>query len=178
MIAQVIPKIRVDWSLWGVCKMIFYGIALGITNTLDYIEVKYGVVAALALAMAFDTGSGIWKSYVLSKTDSNIKVTSKEGKKGIMDKVLMLLFVLLLGVVGKLLGLDLSWLVVNALILLVVFEMLSSAGNILTIRTGKPVQEFDAITFILKYIRSGLKGIIEAMTKQSSSKKDETSGDS
>ena len=158
---------KIDWSFVGVCKAMVYYVALFASTLLDYADVKKEVIFALGLAMIFDTITGVAKSYRLGK-----KITSKEGKKGIIEKTLMLLGLLLLGVIGKLLGLDLSWLVVNALIILTIFEVYSFFGNIGTIRTGVETQEFDAVSAIVKFIQTALKTIIDKFLNQT--KKDDT----
>ena len=152
---------KIDWSFIGVCKSMVYYVALFASSLLNYAEVKKEVVFALSIAMIFDTITGIAKSYRLGK-----KITSREGKKGIIEKTLMLLGLLLLGVIGKLLGLDLSWLVVNSLILLTVFEVYSFFGNIGTIRTGVETQEFDAVSAVIKLIQNSLKVIIDKLINQ------------
>ena len=157
---------KIDWSFIGICKAMVYYIALFASTLLNYADVKKEVVFALSLAMIFDTITGVAKSYRLGK-----KITSREGKKGIIEKTLMLLGLLLLGVIGKLLGLDLSWLVVNALIILTIFEVYSFFGNIGTIRTGVETEEFDAISAVVKFLQTALKTIIEKFLNQT--KKDD-----
>jgi hypothetical protein len=152
---------KIDWSFVGVCKALFYYIALFTSTLLNYAEVKKEVVFALSIAMIFDTITGIAKSYRLGK-----KITSREGKKGIIEKTLMLLGLLFLGIIGKLLGIDLSWLVVNALILLTIFEVYSFFGNIGTIRSGVETQEFDAVSAVIKFVQTALKTIIEKILNQ------------
>ena len=158
---------KIDWSFVGVCKAMVYYIALLGSTLLNYAEVKKEVVFALSLAMIFDTITGVAKSYRLGK-----KITSREGKKGIIEKTLMLLGLLLLGVIGKLLGLDLSWLVVNSLIILTIFEVYSFFGNIGTIRTGIETQEFDAISAVVKFIQTTLKTIIDKLLNQTKKEND------
>ena len=158
---------KIDWSFIGVCKAMVYYVALFTSTLLNYAEVKKEVVFALSLAMIFDTITGVAKSYRLGK-----KITSREGKKGIIEKTLMLLGLLLLGVIGKLLGLDLSWLVVNALIILTIFEVYSFFGNIGAIRTGVDSQEFDAISALVKFIQSSLKGILDKLLNQTKKEDD------
>lgn len=157
---------KIDWSFIGICKAMVYYVALFASTLLNYADVKKEVVFALSLAMIFDTITGVAKSYRLGK-----KITSREGKKGIIEKTLMLLGLLLLGVIGKLLGLDLSWLVVNALIILTIFEVYSFFGNIGTIRTGVETEEFDAISAVVKFLQTALKTIIEKFLNQT--KKDD-----
>lgn len=157
---------KIDWSSIGICKAMVYYVALFASTLLNYADVKKEVVFALSLAMIFDTITGVAKSYRLGK-----KITSREGKKGIIEKTLMLLGLLLLGVIGKLLGLDLSWLVVNALIILTIFEVYSFFGNIGTIRTGVETEEFDAISAVVKFLQTALKTIIEKFLNQT--KKDD-----
>lgn len=152
---------KIDWSFIGVCKAMFYYVALFASSLLNYVEVKKEVVFALSIAMIFDTITGIAKSYRLGK-----KITSREGKKGIIEKTLMLLGLLFLGIIGKLLGIDLSWLVVNSLILLTIFEVYSFFGNIGTIRTGVETQEFDAVSAVIKFIQTALKTIIDKTLNQ------------
>lgn len=152
---------KIDWSFIGICKATFYYVALFVSTLLNYAEVKKEVVFALSIAMVFDTITGIAKSYRMGR-----KITSREGKKGIIEKVLMLLGLLLLGIIGKLLGLDLSWLVVNSLILLTIFEVYSFFGNIGAIRTGVETQEFDAISMLIKFLQTSLKSIIDKIMNQ------------
>jgi len=158
---------KIDWSFIGVCKAMIYYVALFASTLLDYADVKKEVIFALSIAMIFDTITGIGKSYRLGK-----KITSREGKKGIIEKTLMLLGLLLLGVIGKLLGLDLSWLVVNALIILTIFEVYSFFGNIGAIRTGIETQEFDAVSAIVKFVQTGLRGIIDKFLNQTKKEDD------
>jgi hypothetical protein len=158
---------KIDWSFVGICKAMIYYIALFASTLLDYAEVKKEVVFALSLAMIFDTITGIAKSYRLGK-----KITSREGKKGIIEKTLMLLGLLFLGIIGKLLGIDLSWLVVNSLILLTIFEVYSFFGNISAIRTGVETQEFDAISAVIKFIQTALKTIIDKILNQTKKEDD------
>lgn len=152
---------KIDWSVVGLCKALFYYVALFASTLLNYAEVKKEVVFALSLAMIFDTITGIAKSYRMGR-----KITSREGKKGIIEKILMLFGLLFLGIIGKLLGLDLSWLVVNSLILLTIFEVYSFFGNIGAIRTGVETQEFDAISMLIKFLQTSLKTIIEKILNQ------------
>lgn len=152
---------KIDWSFIGVCKAMFYYVALFVTSLLNYAEVKKEVVFALSLAMIFDTITGVAKSYRLGK-----KITSREGKKGIIEKTLMLVGLLFLGVIGKLLNIDLSWLVVNSLILLTIFEVYSFFGNIGAIRSGVETKEFDAVSAIIKFIQTTLKTIIDKLLNQ------------
>lgn len=152
---------KIDWSFVGICKAMFYYLALFASTLLNYAEVKKEVVFALSLAMIFDTITGIAKSYRMGR-----KITSREGKKGIIEKILMLFGLLFLGIIGKLLGLDLSWLVVNSLILLTIFEVYSFFGNIGAIRTGVETQEFDAISMLIKFLQTSLKTIIEKILNQ------------
>jgi phage-related holin len=147
---------KIDWSFLGLCKVGFYYLVLFITSTLSYAQVKKEVVLALALAMVFDTITGVAKSYRLGK-----KISSREGKRGILEKILMLSGLIVLAVVGRLLDIDLSWIVVNAFILLTVFETFSFFGNIGTIRTGKEMEELDAISMMIKFVRISLKSVIE-----------------
>lgn len=152
---------KIDWSFVGLCKALFYYVALFASTLLNYAEVKKEVVFALSLAMIFDTITGIAKSYRMGR-----KITSREGKKGIIEKILMLFGLLFLGIIGKLLGLDLSWLVVNSLILLTIFEVYSFFGNIGAIRTGVETQEFDAISMLIKFLQTSLKTIIDKLLNQ------------
>ena len=152
---------KIDWSVVGLCKAMFYYVALFASTLLNYAEVKKEVVFALSLAMIFDTITGIAKSYRMGR-----KITSSEGKKGIIEKILMLFGLLFLGIIGKLLGLDLSWLVVNSLILLTIFEVYSFFGNIGAIRTGVETQEFDAISMLIKFLQTSLKTIIDKLLNQ------------
>lgn len=141
-----------DLSFLGVLKSIVYFVATAFTATLNFIEIETNVFLALAIAMALDTVTGIFKSRRLK-----IKISSKRGKKGVVDKVLMLISILSLGLIAKLLGINLSWLIINILIVLTIFEVYSVFGNILAMRTGKEEDEEDAVTLVIKVVRDFLK---------------------
>ena len=155
-------KYSLDLSPLGIFKAIIYFLATSFTSTLAYINVKQEIVFALTLAMVFDTITGFIKTKRIGQ-----KPSSKVGKKGILDKVLLLGAVLLLGVVGKLLLIDLSWFIVNVLILLTIFEVYSIFGNLLIARTGKEdVEEIDAVSLVIKIIRDYLKKLITKISEK------------
>lgn len=143
----------IDFTNVGIVKSVLYWLLTGIISTMNYIDVSLNLAIALAVAMGFDTLTGIFKAHALSEP-----ITSKKGKRGIYEKVLTLSAVLLIGVLGKLLGIDLSWLVSSTLIILTIFESYSFLGNIGSIRTGKEMEELDAVSSVIKFLRRNLVG--------------------
>lgn len=144
---------NIDFTNAGIVKAILYWFLTGVVSTMNYIDVSVNLAIALAVAMGFDTLTGLMKAKALSQP-----ITSKKGKRGVYEKVLTLTAVLLIGVLGKLLGIDLSWLVSSSLIILTIFETYSFLGNIGSIRTGKETEELDAVSSVIKFLRRNLVG--------------------
>lgn len=151
-----IKGVEIDWSFIGVLKAFSYFFAVSFSATLSYIDIRQEVIYAISLAMVFDSITGALKARKLG-----IPPTSKEGKKGIFSKIILLTGVLLMGLIAKLLGVDLKGLVYSALLVLTIYEVYSFFGNIAVIHSGKDIPEVDAVSAVIKFIRLSLKRIID-----------------
>lgn len=112
---------------------------------------SYGI---LAVFIAFDIVTGIWRSAVINGGQS---ITSWKAINGLLSKFLFLFIPVVVAYMGKGMGLDLVALAQSALGLLIGATGYSIIGNIYSIRSGKAVKEFDAVKYILLAIERVLE---------------------
>jgi phage-related holin len=112
-------------------------------------EIQFIILAAL---MAIDMLTGIAKSYKVSKHS----VSSHRMGMGVISKLLYLLVPIIIALAMKGLGIKElgEWLVAFSINALILTETYSNIGNIYTFKTGRTVQEIDAISYILEAIRN------------------------
>ncbi len=152
---------KIDWTLAGVLQALFYGVAGLIVNSFDYIQVKDNILWAMAIAIVLDTVTGVSKSIKLG-----IKPTSRDGWRGLYGKFLGILFLAGGTAILKLLGINITVFLNTCLTILTVYEVYSAGGNVYTWRTGKKVEEYDAMSIVLKVFLEKLKEIAEILIKK------------
>lgn len=86
-------------------------------------------------------------------------VTSRRMSRGIMSKVHVLFIPLVIALMAKGIGADLDGIVSYCISLLIITETYSIISNIYTARTGIQVPEWDAVSLILKKVKSLLEDI-------------------
>lgn len=116
----------------------------------------------LACFMALDTFLGVMRVYVVhgGKYIRSYKLTA-----GIVSKLSVLLVPLLIAYTGKGVGLDMLWLAQWALGALLLAQFYSIVSNIYSIRLQKDVDEFDAVSWVLRRVQK----VIEKALLESSS---------
>lgn len=125
-------------------KFLFYGIFI-------YLEIDVEIVKVLFYLMLIDTFLGIIKTIVLINAFSFKKLAL-----GFVSKLAVLLIPTALALMSKGLNYNFKWFVTIVMDLLIVSDGISIISNIIAIKTKKEVENFDAVTLILKSIRNCL----------------------
>ena len=125
-------------------KLLLYGIFI-------YLEMDAEIVKVLFYLMVLDTFLGIVKTIVLHNSFSFKKLAL-----GFVSKLAVLLIPTALALMSKGLNYNFKWFVTIVMDLLIVSDGISIISNIIAIKTKKEVENFDAMTLILKSIRNRL----------------------
>lgn len=139
---------KLDISAFGWAKVCFYFLSLWVSSCITYIGVRHDIVFTLTILMVADYVSGIIKAWKLK-----IEVTSKRSNKGIIEKATLLAIPFAIGIVGKVVGVPIGFTIQWFFTMITVAELYSFIGNCYGIYTGKDVKEFDAVTYILRFIK-------------------------
>lgn len=142
-------------------------ISLTVAKNLGYIPAfllglsteSYAILGAF---MAIDMLLGIARVYTIN---GGVHIKSYKAKAGVISKLTILALPLLIVYLGKGVGLNLLPLAQWAIGAFLLAEFYSIVSNIYSIRLGKDIEEFDAVSFILKKIQK----VIERLLLESSS---------
>lgn len=116
----------------------------------------------LAVFMCIDTVLGIARVYVVH---GGQYIRSYKMTAGIISKLCILLVPLLIAYMGKGMGLNMLWLAQWSLGALLLAQFYSIIANIYSIRVSRDIEEFDAMSWVLRRIQK----IIEKLLLESSS---------
>ena len=105
--------------------------------------------AILAVLMCVDFAAGISRAHALGES-----VTSHRMKVGAITKCGVLTVPLVMALTAKGLGSDFTWLVQWTVSVFILSETYSIIANIYAARTGILLPEFDAVSAVLKKVRS------------------------
>lgn len=133
---------------------------LGFTTTvaiIEYVWVSPEMITLLAVLMAFDVATGIWKRYAIGRKD----ITSRKLVVWVATKVFVLSLLLLLAWAFKITTLGSNTAISVVIWLFIAGELYSSIQNIHVMRTKKNVTEYDAVTIILGWLLSFVRIRIE-----------------
>lgn len=111
----------------------------------------------LAVLMLLDTITGVIKTGRVSGWRA---VNSHRLTFGIISKCLVILVPLILVWVGRQIGIDLLALANGVMAVLILAEAYSIIANIVAVRTGNEVKEFDAISLILGKVNQFLEAML------------------
>jgi len=125
-------------------KLLLYGVFM-------YLEMDVEIVKVLFYLMVMDTFLGIIKTIVLNNAFSFKKLAL-----GFVSKLAVLLIPTALALMSKGLNYNFKWFVTIVMDLLIVSDGISIISNIIAIKAKKEVENFDAMTLILKSIRERL----------------------
>ncbi|MFH7017168.1 phage holin family protein [Flavobacterium sp. FlaQc-47] len=125
-------------------KLLLYGIFI-------YLEIDIEIVKVLFYLMVIDTFLGIIKTIVL-----NNPFSFKKLALGFVSKLAVLLIPTALALMSIGLNYNFKWFVTIVMDLLIVSDGISIISNIIAIKTKKEVENFDAMTLILKSVRDRL----------------------
>lgn len=109
----------------------------------------------LTALIVIDLITGVTKTISIRK-----KPTSTRLANGVFSKLVLLFLPVCVAIAVKGLGLDYKVLIDTTLSILILSELYSIVGNIYTIRTKKEVEEFDAVSMLLKVIRKYINRIL------------------
>jgi hypothetical protein len=132
-------------------KLLLYAIFI-------YLEIDTGIVKVLFYLIVMDTFLGIIKTIVL-----NNKFSFKKLAVGFVSKLAVLVIPTALALMSKGLDYDFNWCVTIVMDLLIVSDGISIISNIIAIKTKKEVENFDAMTLILKSIRNRLIQLLKKL---------------
>lgn len=125
---------------------------------LTYLQIDAEIVKVLFYLMGMDTFLGIIKTIVLGRVFSFKKLAL-----GIISKLAVLLIPTALALMSIGLNYNFKWFVTVVMDLLIVSDGISIMSNIIAIKTKKEVENFDALTLILKSIRSRLIQLLKRL---------------
>lgn len=120
-------------------------------TSLLLLEMDTGIVKVLFYLMVMDTFLGVIKTIVL-----NDQFSFKKLVLGFVSKLAVLLVPTALALMSKGLNYNFKWFVTIVMDLLIVSDGISIISNSIAIKTKKEVENFDAITLMLKLIRNRL----------------------
>jgi phage-related holin len=137
-----------DTSFWGWCKAIFYVIVGVASTSIHYIGVKNDIVLTLTTLMIADWLTGILKAHQLE-----IELTSKKSNKGLIEKLMLLIIPVSIGIVFKVINIPIGITVQTVFSLLIVTELYSLIGNCYCVYTKEDIKEYDAVSAAIRWIR-------------------------
>lgn len=116
---------------------------------LTYTGLPAEPAAILAVLMCIDFVAGISRAHALGES-----VTSHRMKVGAVTKCGVMTVPLVMALTAKGLGADFNWLVSWTVSVFILSESYSIIANIYAVRTGILLPEFDAVSAVLKKVRS------------------------
>ena len=133
-------------------KLMLYGVCL-------FLEIDQNIIKILFFLMLIDTFLGVVKNVVLKGTFS-LKILLF----GFVSKLAIILIPVTLALMGKGMNYNFNVFVTVAIDLLLVSEGISIFSNGLAIKTKKEVENFDAITLVIKAIRTALINLFKGLS--------------
>jgi len=149
---RIMPKIHKDRGVDEVMNMLVWvgnGLIALAAWALVYTGLPAEPAAILAVLMCVDFVAGISRSHALGES-----VTSHRMKVGAIVKCGVLTVPLVMALTAKGLGADFNWLVSWTVSVFILSETYSIIANIYAARTGIILPEFDAVSAVLKKVRS------------------------
>lgn len=144
MITEITTTQKLIWYVWAV--WIF-----------EYLWIKEIWFYVLTILMITDTITWISKQFIINKND----ITSHRMIRWILKKVFTIMFLFSFALMFKWLWYNWDSYINAVLSVLIVAEFYSITQNIYSFRTWKQITEYDAVSYILKYIWEQLIKVIE-----------------
>lgn len=140
-------------SIWWY-KILWY---ISIAGIFQYLQLSEIQVFILSVMMVIDTITWVLKQYRL---DPKL-ISSHWLWGGVIKKILTIMFLFSFALMFKWIWIDWKTYITSILSILIVSEFYSTTQNIYSFRTWQKVQEYDAISVIIKYIWDMLLEFIE-----------------
>lgn len=128
-----------------------------------YLELPIEALGLLLLISAFDIITGILKSYMIS---GGMSITSNRFTIGIIKKILIFSAILIFASAMAANNLSSPELLQSIVGVFCVWEAYSAIGNCYSWYSKKELPEFDAISFILKWLSKSLQAILEKILEK------------
>ena len=151
--------LKMDTSISGVLKAAPYGIT-SIVFWLTDMGVNIKFLSVFLLLWLIDIVSGVIKSIVVSGEE---KPTSKTGIRRVASKFVMLLFPVVTAAIYSLFTDDAVKMLNWGLMILALHEGYSVLGNFYSIRTGKMLTEFDAVSYSIKLVADWIRKKVDRL---------------
>lgn len=123
---------------------------------------NYDAFMILACLMCVDTVLGVARSAALH---GGVSIRSTILGHGVISKALIFFVPIMLVYTGRGSGMNLAPVAIGLVTMLVLSETYSILGHIQSIRSGEDVKEFDAISSVLKGIRTALEKLLASSNK-------------
>jgi len=130
-------------------KTLLFAIHGVISFVVAWAEIDIDLITVLTVLIVIDFVTGLGKAHTLKE-----HITSNKMKYGVVSKASILLIVFSLAVAGKAIDADIHVLLEFLISMLVISELYSIIGNVVCIRSGEEMPEYDAISIIGKRIRN------------------------
>lgn len=137
--------------------------------TFVYLGIETRIVEVLFYMMALDSVFGIVKALRLGN-----KFSFKILGWGMVSKLTLLVIPMVLALMGKGLSFDFNYFVVAVINILIVNEGISCITNMISIKSGKKIENTDYITKLLEVTRTALMNIMKRIFATIENHKDET----
>jgi phage-related holin len=138
-------------------KSFIYTISASVGAFLHFIGLDPLALWILALSFILDFLTGITKAWVVGEYKSKI------GWVKTLSKVLGIGLIACVALVLKLLGYGYGTFITASFMILACHDLISATANIYTIRTGKKLEEFDAISILIKAINEKLIALVKKL---------------
>jgi phage-related holin len=138
-------------------KPLYYTIFTTIGIALDYVGLDPLVIIILTLTFILDFLTGMLKAYTFGEYKSRI------GWVRTIAKVLGMGLIGCIALVLKLVGMPYTIFVTSSFMILACHDLISATSNIYAIRTGQKLEEFDAISVLIKALHSKLIAIVKKL---------------
>lgn len=138
-------------TFWALVKNGSY--LLAFVASVQYFGFHPEALFIYTILMLLDLATGVIR---IAKVESGKAVTSTKARDGLMKKALLLVALFTIGLTGKGVGFDTSILLQASVNVLILSEAYSILGNIHSTFTGRPKDEYDAVSFILGRLRDML----------------------
>ena len=150
---------KIDGSVFGWFKAILYPITVAVVASLEYVGISTKIAIPLAVLMMLDWILGILKAWRIKEP-----ITSKKGKDGLLEKVVLLVIPVVVGLMFKVVDVPIGITLNACLAIIALNEAFSALGNIGSIYTRKPMQEFDVISILITTLRKYIMTTIKKFT--------------
>lgn len=138
-----------------------YALYTTMVVALNNIHIDGYAFVILAILLVADTILWVGKSYVLDGHKPE-RFSSRKLKIGVISKTAILFLVLLVGLAMSVRLGETARIFVNSVLwLLIAWELISIVQNVIVMKTREPLEEWDAVSVVLKWLLSFVKKTVQ-----------------